>query len=605
VPALLCGGKVIITTASKTLQDQLYNKDLPTMMQALGIPAQISLLKGRNNYICQYYLQEEVEYGNSSDAQEIKWLRNIDKFSKNSVSGDKTECVNVPENANIWHRVTANKDTCLGSKCGYYNSCFMVQARKNALLADIVVVNHHLFIADLMLKQNDIELLPKSNVVIFDEAHHLPEIATNFFGYSISTSQISNLCSDVAIIGHVHCADVKWSHVCQKLDKKAKDTRLTVDKGKYQFHDLEKNTRFFTATKELFAELEEFSALLSNHSSRHEEMARFYERSQELLSNLNQWQQNNSLYIYWIDVGMQSLTWHSTPLDISKQFAAHQHQTWVFTSATIAVQNKFDHFIRELGLDLPLIDETKDISTSEKDAQNILQNQPQAINPLNSRNLHQICIDSPFDYQKSLLYIPKNMPDASDIDFNQRLINHSWASILSSGGHALILCTTLRGVEQSAIALDKLLKQHNLDWPLLVQGQSTRSRLLQEFKTKPNSILIGSQSFWEGVDIRGEALKLVIIDKIPFATPDDPVNAGKIRHLKQQHVNAFKDYQIPQASITLQQGAGRLIRSESDTGVLIIGDKRIVEKSYGKSLLLSLPKFKITRNEDDVIGFFK
>ncbi len=600
VPALLCGGKVIITTASKTLQDQLYTKDLPAMIQALGIPAQISLLKGRNNYVCQHYLQEELEYGNSTDNQEIQWLNNIDKFSKISVSGDKTECTSVPENAPLWHRVTATKDSCLGSKCGYYNSCFMVQARKNALLADIVVVNHHLFIADLMLRQNDIELLPKANVIIFDEAHHLPEIATNFFSYIVSTAQISNLCSDVLMGGKIHCADVKWNQNCQKLDKKAKDVRLTVEKGKYQSHDLEKNTKFSLAAKELLAELEDFSKLLSIHASRHEEIARFFERSQELLHNLNIWLEINTKYIYWIDVSTQSLSWHTTPLDISKQFASHQNQTWIFTSATIAVQNKFEHFIRELGLDLPLDKLTKNGAETE----NIPSSQsPNTVN-IEDRKLNTISIESPFDYEKSLLYIPKNMPDANDTNFNHQLIMQTWASILSSGGHALILCTTLKGVDQTAQALDKLLTQHNLDWPLLIQGQSTRSRLLQEFKAKPNSILVGSQSFWEGVDVRGEALRLVIIDKIPFTTPDDPVNAGKIRHLKQQNINAFTDYQIPQASVTLQQGAGRLIRSESDKGVLIIGDKRLVEKHYGKILLASLPKFKITRDENEVIKFF-
>ncbi len=569
VPALLSKGKVIISTASKTLQDQLYNKDLPSMLGILGIPAQVSLLKGRNNYLCKHYVQEVKTYHQFETQQEIKWFKQIERFSQTTQTGDKSECNNVPENAAIWNWVTATKDMCLASKCEHYQSCFMMQARKQALMADIVVVNHHLFIADLMLKENDIELLPKSNLVIFDEAHHLPSIATHFFGTSISTSQITHLCQDVNILAVAHCPEVKWGNVCSTLDKIAKDMRLSLKIGKYQLQDIEK-AEFIVYTENLSAKLQDFCHLLSQHSQRHAEIEKLYERAQELLDNLNAWLNVQADYIYWVNVTQQSLQWHVTPLNIAQKFSGHQQQTWIFTSATMAVNKQFDHFIHELGVQAD----------------------------------RQICLDSPFDYQKNILYIPQHIVDVNHREFSQQFIQSIWPILFSSAGHALILCTTLRAVDEYADKLKNILQQHNLIWPLLVQGQDTRAKLLHLFKTMPNAILIGSQSFWEGVDVPGQALRFVAIDKIPFAVPDDPIHAAKIRYFKQQNKSAFMDYQLPLASIHLQQGVGRLIRNEMDRGVLAIGDNRIAHKAYGQVLLNSLPNFKISYDVNDACNFF-
>jgi ATP-dependent DNA helicase DinG len=570
VPALLSKGKVIISTASKTLQDQLFNKDLPNMLAVLGIPAQVSLLKGRNNYLCKHYLQEVKTYHQFETQQEIKWFKHIERFGQTTKTGDKSECSNVPENASIWNWVTATKDTCLGSKCEYHADCFMMQARKQALMADVVVVNHHLFIADLMLKENDIELLPKSNLVIFDEAHHLPSIATHFFGSNVTTNQITHLCQDVNMIGVVHCPDVKWGNVCNNLDKTAKDARLMLQVGKYQLQDLEHNAEFISITQNLAKQLQDFCTLLAQHMQRHVEIEKLYQRAQELLDNLNLWLKVQADYVYWVSVAQQSLQWHVTPLNIAHKFSAHQQQTWIFTSATMAVNQKFDHFINELGIS----------------------------------GDRQICLASPFDYQKNLMYIPHQIVDVSHRDFAHQFIQSIWPILLSSAGHALILCTTLRALNEYAEKLQHILKQHDLAWPLLVQGQDTRAKLLHLFKTTSNAILIGSQSFWEGVDVPGQALRVVAIDKIPFAVPDDPIHAAKIRYFKQQNKSAFMDYQLPLASITLQQGVGRLIRNEGDTGVLVIGDNRIVHKAYGQILLNSLPNFNISYDINDACKFF-
>jgi len=586
IPALLAGGKVMISTASKTLQDQLYNKDLPVILKSLSIPLQVSLLKGRNNYICQYYLQETLEYGLVAEKQDVIWLQKIDRFAKTTSSGDKSECNDVPENAPIWAAVTATKDTCLGSQCDYYNTCFMVKARRDAMLADVVVVNHHLFVADIMLQKNDIELLPKVNTVIFDEAHHLPHIATNFFGHRISTLQIIDLARALGVEGSIHAPEISWAVLRGVLEKEAKDTRLMLKDGKYQWQDIEKNEEFINQTKDLLNTLDEISGIIFKQSGRHEAINRLWERCEELKNNLQIWLNKDSNNVHWLDVHGHSMQWHTTPLDISKQFSAKQNQTWIFTSATLAVNDNFEYFVRELGLDLPMIN---------SENPNVSQN----------RNLKTLAIHSPFEYKNSLLYIPKNLLDVTNRAYHKDLMDKSWSSILSSGGHALILCTTLKGVNECSFYLQELLKSHDLEWPLLVQGQNTKAKLLSDLKNKPNAILIGSLSFWEGIDIVGKALQLVIIDKLPFTTPDDPIHAGKIKHLQSQEINAFSSYQVPLAAITLQQGVGRLIRNEKDKGVLIIGDKRIIEKSYGKSLIKSLPNFSITHNEQQVINFFQ
>jgi ATP-dependent DNA helicase DinG len=603
VPAILFGGKVILSTASKTLQDQLFRKDLPLILKTLGIPAQISLLKGRNNYICKNYLEHTLENGTVQSPQEVVWLNKIDKFSKISKTGDKNDCVGVPENEAIWSQVTANKDTCLGNQCQYYNECFMVQARKDALTADIVVVNHHLFIADLMLKQADIdiEILPKSHAVIFDEAHHLPKIATNFFGTNVSTMQITDLCSNLRLVGTIHCPDTDYNNASNQVEKAAKDLRLTLEQGKYQYKDINSESPFWSGVNVLFYHLQEMGKILQNNAARHEEIAKMFDNYNLIIDAFSQWIDTTDNHVYWIDVNGANLTLHVTPLDIAEKFSSYQQQAWIFTSATLAVDKDFSHFVRELGLNLPkkIIADGDDSNINK----NNIASKELAIASHNE-NLKTLYIESPFDYKKSLIYVPNNLPAVSDKNYNTELIRNIWPIILASGGHAFILCTTLRALEQSHIALQEILNQHGLNWPVLVQGNGSRLQLLEKFKISPNAILIGSQSFWEGVDVPGKALQLVIIDKLPFATPDEPINAGKIKYLTDQGLNAFNVYQVPHAAILLQQGIGRLIRSEKDKGVVVIGDRRIIDKYYGKVLLKSLPSFTLSTNENNAINFF-
>ncbi|HEU0234058.1 MAG TPA: ATP-dependent DNA helicase [Gallionella sp.] len=578
VPALLNGGKVIISTGTKNLQDQLFQKDLPMVRDALKAPVSVALLKGRSNYVCHYHLARTEADGQFKTREDIKHLGKIVKYAKVSDSGDKGGLADVPENAPIWMQVTSTRDNCLGQECPQHKECYVLKARSEAMKADIVVVNHHLFFADVMLRDEGVaELLPACNTVIFDEAHQLPETASLFFGENLSTSQLLDLAVDTRIEAAAGAKDfAPLPKACDELDKAARDLRLVFKKeGRLPATATESFREFAPALKTLGEKLTQLGGLLEKQAERSEGLENCWQRAQALAQQLGKWQKGDEPdQVRWLEVFHHSLQLNTTPLSIAEIFEKQiggSARAWIFTSATLAVKQNFSHYQSEMGL-------------------------------LKAKTA---CWDSPFNYgEQALLYVPQNLPEPNSEGYTEAVVQAALPLLEASKGRAFLLFTSLRAMQRAHEILQAEFDRRGWDYPLLLQGEGSRNELLTRFRSLGNAVLLGSQSFWEGVDVRGEALSLVIIDKLPFAPPDDPVLAARIAQLNKQGRNAFMEYQLPRAIITLKQGAGRLIRDETDRGVLMICDPRLITKPYGKRIWQSLPPFKRTRDEAVAVEFF-
>ena len=579
VPALLNGGKVIISTGTKNLQDQLYGRDLPNVRDALKVPATVAILKGRANYLCHYHLERAEKEGRFASREDSKYVHVIKTFSENTKTGDKSELNSVPENAMIWASVTSTRDNCLGGDCGYYKECFVMEARKKALAADVVVVNHHLFFADVMLRDEGVaELLPNANTVIFDEAHQLPDVAGLFFGEDVSTGQFLELSRDCTS-AHLSVAKdcVELGNAIPKLEKAVKDFRLVFayEGSRLPVQKALALKGFEEAFVNMQSQLKALAVVLETQAVRDPLLEKCWQRSEALKELLRRWQaaENNNL-VRWVEVFTHSVQLHATPLSVAEGFGKQldaQPRAWIFTSATLAVKGDFSHYLAQMGL----------------------------------QNAKTGYWESPFNYQEqALFYVPAAMPDPNSPSYTSSVVTAAIPVIQASGGRAFVLSTSLRAMREIHAMLKEAFAENGIESPLLLQGESSRTELLDRFRKLGNAVLVGSQSFWEGVDVRGEALSVVIIDKLPFAPPDDPVLSARVDKLSSEGKNAFMEYQLPYSVITLKQGAGRLIRDENDRGVLMICDPRIITKSYGKRIWQSLPPFKRTRTLADVQAFF-
>lgn len=580
VPALLTGGKVIISTGTKNLQDQLFSRDLPNIRDALKVPVTVAMLKGRSNYVCHYHLERANQEGRFASREDAKYLHVIKTFAENSKTGDKSELNTVPENATIWPSVTSTRDNCLGADCSYYKDCFVMEARKQALAADVVVVNHHLFFADVMLRDEGVaELLPSANTVIFDEAHQLPEVAGLFFGEDVSTSQLIELARDCTV-AHLSVAKdcIELGKAIPALEKAAKDFRLVFayEGSRFPVQKALALKGFETAFEHMQTQLKALSAVLETQAARDPILEKCWQRSEALRELFSRWQtaENNNL-VRWVEVFTHSVQLHATPLSVAEGFGKQlnaQPRAWIFTSATLAVKSDFSHYVAQMGL-------------------------------------HAATTgfwDSPFNYQQqALLFVPPDMPDPNSPSYTASVVAAALPVLQASGGRAFVLSTSLRAMREIHALLKDAFIENGIESPLLLQGESSRTELLDRFRKLGNAVLVGSQSFWEGVDVRGEALSVVIIDKLPFAPPDDPVLSARVDKLNAEGKNAFMEYQLPYSVITLKQGAGRLIRDENDRGVLMICDPRLISKSYGKRIWQSLPPFKRTRVLSEVQAFFE
>jgi ATP-dependent DNA helicase DinG len=586
VPALLSGGKVIISTGTKTLQDQLFQRDLPLIRDALKVPVSVALLKGRGNYVCHHHLERASTQGTFASRADAVHLPRIASFARTSTTGDKSELADVPENAAIWADVTSTRENCLGSECADYDRCFVMNARKQALAADVVVINHHLFFADVMLKDEGLtELLPACNTVILDEAHQLPDTATLFFGEEISAGSLGELARDAEVEGLRSARDyTPLPDAAQGLMQALRRFRLGVGEvpGKWLQSTVAQRPEFAPALDALGDALAGLARELAQQAERSDELAQYAGRAADSTARLSRWREglkgcadaSDAQWIRWLEVSTHGWQLRASPLSVAEIFSKQVTdvaRAWIFTSATLAIGGDFALYQRELGLG--------GATTGYW--------------------------ESPFDYaQQGLLYLPRDLPPPNSIEHTEAVVAAALPVLKASGGRAFLLFTTLRALARARESLAAAMEREGMNFPLLVQGEGSRSELLTRFRRLGNAVLLGSQSFWEGVDVQGEALSVVIIDKLPFAPPDDPLFAARLEHIAREGGNPFMDYQLPQAAISLKQGAGRLIRSETDRGVLMICDRRLVEKPYGRRIWQALPPMRRTRELADVEAFF-
>jgi ATP-dependent DNA helicase DinG len=574
VPAIMSGKKVIISTGTKNLQDQLFNKDLPVIRKAITQPFKAALLKGRSNYVCPYRLKNALATTLGFSQEEAAALSKISSWSKRTKIGDTAEMSEISEADPVWYLATSTAENCLGQDCPDYSDCFLMKARKKAQEADILVVNHHLLCADWSIREGGFgELLPNVEVVIIDEAHQLADTASNFLGVTVGARQLLELCQDTLIEYFKDATDMpELRSASEDLEHELKDLRLAfgVELKKGAWIEIENNPKVVAGLSATKAQLQRLTNQLELAAVKTKGLESCFKRAEELMQ---QWhkvlEEQTGQWIRWYETHKKSFTLSRTPFDIAAEFQGfmQQHQaTWVFTSATLSVAGRFDHFANNLGL----------------------------------QQAQSASWGSPFDYaEQALFYHPKGLPQPNEADFTARIMHFVVPVLQASKGRAFFLFTSHRALKEA----EGLLKTQ-LDYPLLVQGSYPKAILIERFKTAGNAVLLGTASFWEGVDVKGEALSCVIIDKLPFSSPGDPVLKARLMAIEKQGRNPFFEQQLPAAVIALRQGVGRLIRDASDRGVLMVCDPRLLKKTYGQIFLDSLPPMKRTRDIADVSLFF-
>jgi ATP-dependent DNA helicase DinG len=572
IPVMMSAGKVIISTGTKHLQDQLFKKDLPALVKAMKVSLKAVLLKGRANYLCLYRLEQAFKDSRETAPGDFRLLHELDDWRRQTDSGDRVEFTRMPEDHRLWARVTSTADNCLGQDCPHYSECFVAKVRKAAQEADLLVINHHLFCADMALKEDGFgELLPVVDAIIIDEAHQLPEVATHFFGQVLSSRRLLDMSKDVIVESHQDAADMAdLFEATDRLPGAVLGLRQALGAAEQKAAWLPQlgKKNIATAVDNLQRQLEELVAQLDIASVRSQGLQACHRRVLQQCHLLKELQAPQNDHIHWFETSQKGFILHSTPLEISATFRSHLERfdaAWVFTSATLAVGQDFSHFSNRLGL---------------SDAQSA-------------------CWDSPFDYaQNALALIPKGLPEPSHPDYISVITALAEKLIKDCGGGVFFLFTSYRALQ----AAHRLLEGKTTR-KLLVQGTATRQSLIEQFRQEGDAVLLATTSFWEGVDVRGTALSCVIIEKLPFAAPGEPVLEARLNAMRQNGSNPFMEYQLPQAVILLKQGVGRLIRDVSDQGLLVLCDPRLRSKAYGKKFLASLPEMPIT-DDRDIAGYF-
>lgn len=574
VPALTSGRKVLLSAGTKNVQDQIFERDLPLVCDVLGLPVSAALLKGRANYVCLYRLERADLERRLPGRRNAHDLARVRAWARQTRRGDLGEVSGVPEDAELWPLVTSTTDNCLGSRCPDYHQCYVNRARREALDADVVVVNHHLFFADLVLREEGFgQLLPGADAVIFDEAHQLADIATAFFGVSVSGHQLIGLCRDTIAEDVRERSEMpELPKLAAQVEKAAADLRLALGaeprRGAWAGVVEERPVR--TALLELRDRLTTMASALELAGVRGPGLASCQRRAADLLDRLHTVTETTPPeYICWFETTTRGFALHLTALDVAASFHQYlaENKAWIFTSATLTIAGSFDHYCSQLGL-------------AQADTGHW---------------------DSPFDYRNhTLLYIPAGLAQPGTPGYTASVVASAIPVLRASGGRAFMLFTSHRALREAAELL-----AGKLGHPLLVQGTAPRTELLARFRAAGDAVLLGTGSFWEGVDVRGEALSCVIIDKLPFASPDDPILRARCEALEQVGRNPFLEYQLPAAVIALKQGVGRLIRDEHDHGVLVLCDPRLLQKGYGKVFVESLPPMPLTRDLADVERFFR
>lgn len=574
-PALLAEGKAIISTGTKNLQEQLYHRDLPVVKKALGSRRKTALLKGRSNYLCLHRMGQHGGNSTLVEKEVLGQLSTVRSWAETTKTGDTGELKTLPEDAKVLPLITSTVDNCLGRDCPEYEECYLVKARRKALEADIIVVNHHLFFADMALKDTGFgELIPEADAIIFDEAHQIPDIASDYFGESLSSRQLQELAKDINVLYRTVLKDA------EQLDKAAEKCRIASADLRLLFPENPERGNWAEAldrddVQTQIARLKDGIGVLHEviklHLGRDKDLDNIYERVVQTRKQLDALcdaeQQGVSL---WYETTQRHLILHLTPLSIAAKFRRFINAVprgWVFTSATLTVDGGFTHFQKRMGLD--------DAKTLE--------------------------LESPFNYKdQAMLCVPRFLPEPNSFAMKDTLFETAKRLIKASKGRCFLLFT-------SHAMLREIAKRLEFEVPnkLLVQGTTTKQALLDAYLADESAVLLGTGAFWEGVDVRGNDLICVMIDKLPFASPDDPLLQARMEDVKKRGANPFAAIQIPQAVITLKQGAGRLIRDPTDKGVLVICDNRLVTKPYAQTFVSSLPDMQRTRSLDKVESFLQ
>jgi len=588
VPVIRSGKRVIISTGTKNLQEQLFYKDIPFLEQALfpGGEGKLNVcyMKGRSNYLCRKKLYDLTGQPALSGLDEIEHYRAIAAWEKTTQTGDRAELASLPEASALWHKLDARSDTCLGQKCSAWDKCFITEMHRRAMESDIIIVNHHLFFADLAIKQQseyapDAGILPEVGAVIFDEAHELEDVAGSYFGVSVSNSRVEELCRDVEVsLQRNHALSASLAGAVKSLRDRAMFffALLPQGQGRFAFENrrefLEENGDEFQALQQSLSRL---GSELENLPSKPEEVFNFARRAQELqvqLGFLMESEERNT--VFWIERrrgghDRMNVFLQATPIDVApilKTCLFDKLECAVLTSATLAVGGGFEYVSRRLGFE----------------------------------HARQVVLPSHFDYEtQALFYVPPDLPDPRTPQFAAKAADHIRRLLVITRGRAFVLFTSYAQMND---VYQRLLGE--IEFPMLLQGDAPKRTLLEEFRLTPNAVLFATSSFWQGVDVQGEQLSCVIIDRLPFAVPTDPVVAARVKSIDAEGGNAFFQYQVPAAVITLKQGFGRLIRSLHDRGLLVLLDNRILKKQYGRVFVESLPSYRKTTEIRQVEQFF-
>jgi ATP-dependent DNA helicase DinG len=597
VPVIRSGKRVIISTGTKNLQEQLFWKDVPFLEQALFPNGEgklnVCYMKGRNNYLCKKKLYDLTDQPVLSGLEEIEHYRAIAAWEKTTHSGDRAELASLPEASALWHKLDARADTCLGQKCSAFDKCFITEMHRRAMESDIIIVNHHLFFADLAIKQQaeyapDAGILPEVGTVIFDEAHELEDVAGNYFGVTVSNARFEELCRDVEIsLQRNHMLSAALSGAVKSVRERAMLFFAVLPQGDGRFA-FENRREFLEENGEEYLSLQQavrrLGSELENMPSKPEEVFNFSRRAQELQVQLGfVMEQEDHNTVFWIERrrgafakgkdnfsgGRQNVFLQATPIDVApilKTCMFDKLECAVLTSATLAVGGGFEYMRRRLGLE----------------------------------HTREVVLPSHFDYEnQALFYVPPDLPDPRTPQFAAKAADRIRRLLEITRGRAFVLFTSYAQMNE---VYQRLLGE--LEYPMLLQGDAPKSALLEEFRLTPHAVLFATSSFWQGVDVQGEQLSCVIIDRLPFAVPSDPVVAARVRSIDAEGGNAFFQYQVPAAVITLKQGFGRLIRSLHDRGLLTLLDNRILKKQYGRVFVESLPSYRRTTDLKQVEAFF-